>query len=56
MNYQLVKILVNKVETILEQNEVAFLSPSKICKNLNFSREIRVPNKDYSSPGPKWRN
>ena len=26
-----------KVEMFLEQREVAFLSPSKICKNLNFS-------------------
>ena len=29
--------LYNKVEIFLEQREVAFLSPSKICKNLNFS-------------------
>ena len=27
-----------KEEIILEQREVAFLSTSKICKNLNFSR------------------
>ena len=26
-----------KVEIFLEQREVAFLSPSKICENLNFS-------------------
>ena len=26
-----------QVEIILEQREVAFLSPSKICGNLNFS-------------------
>ena len=26
-----------KVEMFFEQREVAFLSPSKICKNLNFS-------------------
>ena len=26
-----------KLEIILEQREVAFLSPSKICENLNFS-------------------
>ena len=26
-----------KVEIFLEQREVAFLSPSKICKKLNFS-------------------
>ena len=25
-----------KVEIILEHREVAFLSPSKICENLNF--------------------
>ena len=25
-----------KLETFLEQREVAFLSPSKICENLNF--------------------
>ena len=31
-----------KVEIFLEQREVAFLSPSKICKNLNFSREIQI--------------
>ena len=27
----------SKVEIFLEQREVAFLSPSKICENLNFS-------------------
>ena len=27
----------NKVKIFLEQREVAFLSPSKICENLNFS-------------------
>ena len=27
----------DKVEIFLEQREVAFLSPSKICENLNFS-------------------
>ena len=32
----------NKVEIILEQREVGFLSPSKICENLNFSREIQI--------------
>ena len=31
-----------KVEIFLEQREVAFLSPSKICKNLNFSTEIQI--------------
>ena len=51
MNYQLVKILVNKVEIILEQREVAFLSPSKICEILNFSREIQIfANTDYGHP------
>ena len=34
-----------KVEIFLEQREVAFLSPSKNCKNLNFSTEIQIfPN------------
>ena len=28
-----------KVEIFLEQREVAFLSPIKICENLNFSNE-----------------
>ena len=32
--------LVVKVEIFLEQREVAFLSPGKICENLNFSTEI----------------
>ena len=31
-----------KVEKILEQREVAFLSPSKICENLNFSTGIQI--------------
>ena len=31
-----------KVEIFLEQREVAFLSPSKICENFNFSREIQI--------------
>ena len=31
-----------KVEIFLEQREVAFLSPSKICENLNSSIEIRI--------------
>ena len=31
-----------KVEIFLEQREVAFLSPSKICENLNFSTEIQI--------------
>jgi hypothetical protein len=30
---------VAKVEIFLEQREVAFLSPSKICENLNFSTD-----------------
>ena len=29
--------VLSKVEIFLEQREVAFLSPSKICENLNFS-------------------
>ena len=33
--------LLLKVEIFLEQREVAFLSPSKICENLNFSVEIQ---------------
>ena len=35
-----------KVETFLEQREVAFLSPSKICENLNFSTEKAKTNKN----------
>ena len=31
-----------KVEIFLEQREVAFLSPSKIRENLNFSTEIQI--------------
>ena len=31
-----------KVEIFLEQREVVFFSPSKICENLNFSREIQI--------------
>ena len=31
-----------KLEIILEQREVAFLSPSKICENLNISTEIQI--------------
>ena len=27
-----------KVEIILEQRQVAFLSPGKVCENLNFKR------------------
>jgi hypothetical protein len=32
----------SKVEIILEQREIAFLSPSKICENLKFSTEIQI--------------
>ena len=32
----------SKVEIFLEHREVAFLSPSKICENLNFSTEIQI--------------
>ena len=32
--------MAGKVEIFLEQREVAFLSPSKICENLNFSTKI----------------
>ena len=32
----------SKVEIFLEQREVALLSPSKICENLNFSTEIQI--------------
>ena len=32
----------DKVEIVLKQREVPFLSPSKICKNLNFSRKIQI--------------
>ena len=31
-----------KVEIFLEQREVAFLFPSKICENLNFFTEIQL--------------
>ena len=40
-----IKICV-KVEIYLEQREVAFLSPSKICENLNFSTEKAKTNKN----------
>ena len=33
---------IGKVEIFLEQREVAFLSPSKICENLNFCTEIQI--------------
>ena len=33
---------IGKIEIFLEQREVAFLSPSKIYENLNFSREIQI--------------
>ena len=32
----------DKVEIFLEQREVAFLSPSKICEKLNLSTEIQI--------------
>ena len=32
----------DKVKIFLEKRDVAFLSPSKICENLNFSREIQI--------------
>jgi hypothetical protein len=35
-------MMIDKVEIFLEQREVAFLSPSKICENLNFSTEIQI--------------
>jgi hypothetical protein len=35
-------MLAGKVEIFLEQREVAFLSPSKICEHLNFSTEIQI--------------
>ena len=31
-----------EVEMILEQRQIAFLSPSQICRNLNFSTEIQI--------------
>ena len=31
-----------KVEIFLEPREGAFLSPSKICENSNFSRETQI--------------
>ena len=34
--------ILSTVEIFLEQREVAFLSPSKICKNVNFSTEIQI--------------
>ena len=43
--YFFLQILISKVEIILEQRYVAFLSPSKICENLNFSGGIQIfPN------------
>ena len=32
----------SKVEIVLEQRKVAFLSSSKICENLNFTTEIQI--------------
>ena len=37
-----IRIFLFKVETILKEKEVAFLSPSKICENLNLSTEIQI--------------
>ena len=31
-----------KVEIFLEEREIAFLSPRKICENFNFSTEIQI--------------
>ena len=31
-----------KVEIFLEQREVAFLSPDKICENFDFSTKIQI--------------
>ena len=35
-------IIFLKVKIFLEQREVAFLSPCKICENLSFSTEIQI--------------
>ena len=32
----------NEFVWFLEQREVAFLSPCKVCENLNFSTEIQI--------------
>ena len=32
----------DKVKIFLEKREVAFVSPSKICENLNFSTKIQI--------------
>jgi hypothetical protein len=50
-NTKLVKNQI-KVEIFLEQREVAFLSPSKICENLNFSREIQILLGDKNATYP----
>ena len=34
--------ILHKVVIFLEQREVGFLSPNKICENLNFSIEIHI--------------
>ena len=39
-----------KVEIFLEQREGAFLSPSKIRENLNFSTEIQILLGDKNAP------
>ena len=41
-NYDNITSLPGKVVTFLEQREVANLSTSKICENLNFSTEIQI--------------
>ena len=41
ITFQSLQVL-SKVEMFLEQKKVAFLSPSKICQNSNFSTEIQI--------------
>ena len=40
--FGLIDDIINKVEIFLAPREVAFLSPSKIWENLNFSTEIQI--------------
>ena len=42
LSHHIIDVLMFKVEIFLEQREVAFLSPSKICENFNFSTEIQI--------------
>ena len=42
MSKKLRNHILTKVKIFLEQREVAILSPSKICKNLNSSTEIQI--------------